>query len=97
MTSNKIELNTDFDALLLSAQAKHKAYLDEVNKYQPSYDVEKLAYPSCIKNKIETAYEEWNSWVKKNITDKGLRLECDNLGRPTEIVAILASRNASYI
>ena len=97
MTSNKIELNTDFDALLLSAQDKHKAYLDEVNKYQPSYDVEKLAYPSCIQNKIEAAYEEWNSWVKKNITDKGLRLECDNLGRPTEIVAILASRNASYI
>ena len=65
MTSNKIELNTDFDALLLSAQAKHKAYLDEVNKYRPSYDVEKFAYPSCIKNKIETAYEEWNSWMRK--------------------------------
>ena len=97
MTSNKIELNTDFDALLLSAQAKHKAYLDEVNKHRPSYDVEKLEYPSCIKSKIEDAYEEWNRWVKKNFTDNGLRLECDNLGRPTEIVAILASRNASYI
>lgn len=36
-------------------------------------------------------------WVKQNITDKGLLLERNMLGRLTAIAAILASRPASYI
>lgn len=91
-----IEFN-DYDALLLAAQAKHKMYLDEVNKYRASYDVEKMEYPLDIRAKLDAASDEWNNWVKRNITDRGIKLEDDALRRPTAIIAVLASRPPNYI
>lgn len=91
----KIDFMIDFDALLLAAKAKHRMYVDKIDEYRPLYKIdvengELLGYPPDIQAKINEAREQWEQWVKTNITSRGLELANDTLGCPVAITAVLA-------
>ena len=93
----KIDLRTDFDALLYLAQVKHEEYEKVIDECRPLYkiDVENgmlIGYPPNVQAKIDEAREQWAQWVKVNIYDRGLELCNDMLGRPIAISAILAGK-----
>ena len=94
-----IDMTSDFDALLLAAKAKHRQYVDKIDEYRPLYkiDVENgmlLGYPPDIQAKINEAREQWEQWLKENITDSGLELCYDMLSSPVAIIAVLAGKKA---
>jgi len=95
----KIDLRTDFDALLYLAQVKHEEYEKVIDECRPHYkiDVENgvpIGYPPDVRAKINEAREQWEQWVKTNIHDRGLELCSDMLGAPCAITAVLAGKKA---
>lgn len=93
----KIDLRTDFDALLYLAQVKHEEYEKVIDECRPLYKIdvengELIGYPPDVQAKINEAREQWEMWLKENITDCGLDLYCDMLGKPVAITAVLAGK-----
>lgn len=87
-----IDPTIDFDALLLAAQAERKRYDDFVDERRRFYNVKTMSYPENIRLELDKSRNEWIGWVRKNITDRGLELYNDQLGRPTAITAVLAGK-----
>lgn len=90
----KIDMTIDFDKLLQEAQLKREEYEKIVDSVRPSYicDPAVMDYPPAEKNILNAARKAWLAWLKANITDRGLDLYEDMLGRPVAITAVLAGR-----
>lgn len=85
------------EKLLVEAQEKHKAFKHEVDSYKYCFDSDLLKVPDDIQKKLDAAEEAWLSWLKENITDKGLQLDFDMFGRPIGLLKVLATLHTDYV
>lgn len=82
---NKIDLTTDFAALLAEAVKRWEKLKKLIDKSKYSADKADIA-------KLNKARDTYGKWTRKNFTSKGLTLWTDNFtGKPKSITVTLAS------